>query len=152
MPQDRIAYPAPVRRLTSPRILARRAGTARYAAMVVFGVLVAHDVVYTAQEAMGSTNAAVAEVTHRYWPSFVALAMLATAVLVSWAATGLIRLRLALQRLPAPPPAATRTERTYFAELAQWLRTHQRSSFLLTAPPLRLPGAVGSPATPVATV
>lgn len=40
----------------------------------------------------------------------------------------------------------------YFAELAQWLRAHGRSSFLLTAPPLRLPGAVGSPATPVATV
>lgn len=40
----------------------------------------------------------------------------------------------------------------YFAELAQWLRANQRSSFLLTAPPLRLPGAVGSPATPVATV
>jgi kynurenine formamidase len=27
-----------------------------------------------------------------------------------------------------------------------------RTSFLLTAPPLRLPGAVGSPVTPVATV
>jgi kynurenine formamidase len=40
----------------------------------------------------------------------------------------------------------------YFAELAQWLRANNRSSFLLTAPPLRLPGAVGSPATPVATV
>jgi kynurenine formamidase len=40
----------------------------------------------------------------------------------------------------------------YFAELAQWLRQHRRSSFLLTAPPLRLPGAVGSPATPIATV
>lgn len=40
----------------------------------------------------------------------------------------------------------------HFAELAQWLRSHNRSSFLLTAPPLRLPGAVGSPATPVATV
>lgn len=36
--------------------------------------------------------------------------------------------------------------------LAQWLRAHGRSRFLLTAPPLRLPGAVGSPATPVATV
>jgi kynurenine formamidase len=36
--------------------------------------------------------------------------------------------------------------------LANWLREHQRSRFLLTAPPLRLPGAVGSPATPVATV
>ena len=36
--------------------------------------------------------------------------------------------------------------------LAQWLRKNGRSRFLLTAPPLRLPGAVGSPATAVATV
>jgi len=36
--------------------------------------------------------------------------------------------------------------------LATWLRAHDRYRFLLTAPPLRLPGAVGSPATPVATV
>ena len=35
---------------------------------------------------------------------------------------------------------------------ALWLRDNKRSRFLLTAPPLRLPGAVGSPATPVATV
>jgi len=40
----------------------------------------------------------------------------------------------------------------YLTELAQWLREHERNRFLLTAPPLRLPGAVGSPATPVATV
>lgn len=40
----------------------------------------------------------------------------------------------------------------YFAELARWLRGNGRWSFLLTAPPLRLPGAVGSPATPIATV
>ena len=38
------------------------------------------------------------------------------------------------------------------SELAHWLRHHNRSSFLLTAPPLRLPGAVGSPACPIATV
>ena len=37
-------------------------------------------------------------------------------------------------------------------DLAAWLRSHNRSRFLLTAPPLRLPGAVGSPLTPVATV
>jgi hypothetical protein len=43
-------------------------------------------------------------------------------------------------------------EMWYLTELARWLREHQRSRFLLTAPPLRLPGAVGSPATPVATV
>lgn len=36
--------------------------------------------------------------------------------------------------------------------LAAWLRAHKRSRFLLTAPPLRLPGAVGSPVTPIATV
>ncbi|MEQ1881060.1 MAG: cyclase family protein [Burkholderiales bacterium] len=40
----------------------------------------------------------------------------------------------------------------YLAPLANWLREHKRSRFLLTAPPLRLPGAVGSPTTPVATV
>jgi hypothetical protein len=40
----------------------------------------------------------------------------------------------------------------YLTELAAYLRQAKRSRFLLTAPPLRLPGAVGSPATPVATV
>jgi hypothetical protein len=40
----------------------------------------------------------------------------------------------------------------YLNDLAMWLREHDRSRFLLTAPPLRLPGAVGSPLTPVATV
>ena len=43
-------------------------------------------------------------------------------------------------------------EMWYLSELADWLRAHGRTRFLLTAPPLRLPGAVGSPATPVATV
>jgi len=40
----------------------------------------------------------------------------------------------------------------YLSELARWLGENKRSRFLLTAPPLRLPGAVGSPATPIATV
>ena len=39
----------------------------------------------------------------------------------------------------------------YLTELASALRAEQRSRFLLTAPPLRLPGAVGSPVTPIAT-
>ena len=43
-------------------------------------------------------------------------------------------------------------EMWYLHDLAAWLREHNRSRFLLTAPPLRLPGAVGSPLTPVATV
>ena len=37
-------------------------------------------------------------------------------------------------------------------ELAEWLRTAGRNMFLLTAPPLRLTGAIGPPVTPVATV
>ena len=40
----------------------------------------------------------------------------------------------------------------YLTELARWLRAHGRNRFFLTAPPLRLPGAVGSPAAAVATV
>lgn len=40
----------------------------------------------------------------------------------------------------------------YLKELADWLAQHQRHHFLLTAPPLRMPGAVGSPVTPIATV
>jgi hypothetical protein len=40
----------------------------------------------------------------------------------------------------------------YFAELAAWLRQNNRSAFFLTAPSLRLPGSVGSPLTPIATV
>ncbi len=40
----------------------------------------------------------------------------------------------------------------WLKDLAAWLRANQRNRFLLTAPPLNLPGAVGSPVTPVATV
>ncbi len=40
----------------------------------------------------------------------------------------------------------------YLESLAKWLAENKRSRFLLTAPPLRLPGAVGSPVTPIATV
>ena len=43
-------------------------------------------------------------------------------------------------------------ELLWLKDLAEWLRAHQRSRFLFTAPPLRLPGAVGSPMTPIATV
>ena len=38
------------------------------------------------------------------------------------------------------------------SDLADWLRAHGRFRFLFTAPPLRLPGAVGSPVTGVGTV
>jgi hypothetical protein len=40
----------------------------------------------------------------------------------------------------------------HLTPLADWLRSRGRHRFLLTAPPLRLTGAVGSPTTPVATV
>ncbi len=40
----------------------------------------------------------------------------------------------------------------YLEKLAARLRETKRSRFLLTAPPLRLPGTMGSPLTPVATI
>jgi hypothetical protein len=40
----------------------------------------------------------------------------------------------------------------WLSEFADYMRGQRRTRFLLTAPPLRLPGAVGSPATPIATV
>jgi kynurenine formamidase len=40
----------------------------------------------------------------------------------------------------------------YLADLAAWLHAHDRHAFMLTAPPLRLPHAIGSPVTPIATV
>lgn len=43
-------------------------------------------------------------------------------------------------------------EMFYFSELAQWLAANGRSRFFMTAPPLHLPGAVGSPANPIGTV
>ena len=43
-------------------------------------------------------------------------------------------------------------EMWYLTELARWLRAQGRSRFFLTAPPLRLPGAVGSPVAPIPAV
>ncbi|MYN13928.1 cyclase family protein [Pusillimonas sp. TS35] len=40
----------------------------------------------------------------------------------------------------------------YLTPLARWLRQSKRHHFMLTCPPLRLPGSFGSPVTPVATV
>jgi len=40
----------------------------------------------------------------------------------------------------------------HLTPLSNWLKANNRTRFFLTAPPLRLPGAVGSPANPVATV
>ena len=40
----------------------------------------------------------------------------------------------------------------WLSDLAAYLRKVGRSAFLFTGPPLRLPGAVGSPVSPVATV
>jgi hypothetical protein len=40
----------------------------------------------------------------------------------------------------------------YFTELAEWLTANNRYRFFMTAPPLHLPGAVGSPANPIGTV
>jgi kynurenine formamidase len=40
----------------------------------------------------------------------------------------------------------------YLSELTSALNSRDRSRFLLTAPPLRMPGAVGSPVTPIGTI
>jgi len=40
----------------------------------------------------------------------------------------------------------------YLTPLAEALAARDRTGFMLTAPPLRLPGAVGSPVTPIATI
>ena len=40
----------------------------------------------------------------------------------------------------------------YLKDLADWLHANGRHRCMLTAPPLRLPHAIGSPATPIATV
>lgn len=71
---------------------------------------------------------------------------------------------LDLMFLPEPPPIRLPIhdlclfrqgiflgELWYLEELAHWLRERERHAFLLTAPPLRLPGSVGSPVTPIAT-
>jgi kynurenine formamidase len=71
------------------------------------------------------------------------------------------------EHLPPPPGAVTSMglhelclfkqgiflgELWYLKELADWMLARGRSACLLTAPPLRLPGAVGSPVSPIATV
>jgi hypothetical protein len=43
-------------------------------------------------------------------------------------------------------------EMWYLHDLADWLRANGRNRFLLTAPPLRIPGAAGSPSNGLATV
>ena len=43
-------------------------------------------------------------------------------------------------------------EMWYFTEIAERLEANGRNRFFMTAPPLHLPGAVGSPANPIGTV
>ena len=43
-------------------------------------------------------------------------------------------------------------EMWYFTEIAEWLQANGRYRFFITAPPLHMPGAVGSPANGVGTV
>ena len=94
-------------------------------------------------------------------------------LLLRWIdASGIVALAADNFAVEAVPPSAAASGRAYeglhelclfklgihlgelwhLSELNHWLRDHRRSRFLLTAPPLRLPGAVGSPVTPVATV
>ena len=77
--------------------------------------------------------------------------------------------KYAVEHLPATPAPGRRpglplhqhclfklgvplAEIMWLKDLAEWLDANQRSRCFFTGPPLRLPGAVGSPMTPVATV
>ena len=60
--------------------------------------------------------------------------------------------RLPLHKLCLFKLGINASELWYLSELAKWLRENDRTRFLLTAPPLRLTGAVGSPSSPIATV
>jgi kynurenine formamidase len=95
-----------------------------------------------------------------------------TALLEWISASGLAAIaadNYAVERIVSPaPPGSTKLvplhhhclfkrgiplgELWHLTELASWLHQRGRHAFLLTAPPLRLPGAIGSPVTPVATV
>jgi hypothetical protein len=77
---------------------------------------------------------------------------LVQAVNLSGASTPLRRPRLPLHEHCLFKNGIHLGELWWLTPLARWLRPHRRHRFLLTAPPLRLPGAVGSPATPIATV
>jgi kynurenine formamidase len=85
-------------------------------------------------------------------------------------AVALISDNRAVEQIPSRPSSAERSaalplhghclfklgvylgEMWLLSELADYLRAKGRSRFLLTAAPLRLPGAVGSPANAIATV
>lgn len=71
---------------------------------------------------------------------------------LSGAATPLRRPRLPLHEHCLFKNGIHLGELWWLTPLARWLRANGRHRFLLTAPPLRLPGAAGSPATPIATV
>lgn len=73
-------------------------------------------------------------------------------VSLSGAATPLRRPRLPLHEHCLFKNGIHLGELWWLTPLARWLRANRRHRFLLTAPPLRLPGAAGSPATPIATV
>ncbi|WP_312540005.1 cyclase family protein [Achromobacter mucicolens] len=73
-------------------------------------------------------------------------------VSLSGAATPLRRPRLPLHEHCLFKNGIHLGELWWLTPLARWLRANGRHRFLLTAPPLRLPGAAGSPATPIATV
>jgi hypothetical protein len=80
---------------------ARRLGRLRFAALVVVGVLVAHDAVFAAQYGLGERRDAVlAAGTHDYWPVFTSLALLVGGLGLAAAAAVLLRLHRALRHLP----------------------------------------------------
>ena len=75
-------------------------GAIRFTALVGVGVLTAHDVIYAGQAALGSSDLAFADAAHRYWTTFVVLALLAGGLALAATLTGILRLGRALRHLP----------------------------------------------------
>ena len=111
----------------SPEFATRRVlhyrGGIRFAALVGVGVLTAHDVIYTAQAALDPSDLVFADAAHRYWTTFVVLALLAGGVVLAATLTGFLRLGRALRHLPPAPGPCRLTVASYKGELVRlWPR------------------------------
>lgn len=104
------------------RVLHHRGGI-RFAALVGVGVLLAHDAIYTAQTALDPSDLAFADAAHRYWTTFVVLALLAGGLALAATLTGFLRLGRALRHLPPAPETRGLPVSSFTGELVRlWPR------------------------------
>jgi hypothetical protein len=87
-------------------LLRRHRQAIRFPVLVALGLLIAHDATYALQYGLGAArDDAIAAIAHQYWAGFTALAVLAVAIALAVTVTGMVRLRRALQGLPAAGPS-----------------------------------------------